>query len=191
MVYSPAGASFFSAGLPKSPPNVVPLVAVEVPGAGPSFFSLSLGGPNRLVVVVGAASFFSSGFTASLFVVTPNSPPPPVPPVPPNEKPPVAGGTGVDVPDVSGFLTPNKPVPSVGVVVEVEVEVVALSTGLGGSPKNPPGAGVVVVVDESPAGLGGPLNKLPVVALVFDDPPNRLPDVAAGFDQHGRESKGR
>ena len=156
-------------------------MVVEVLGAGPSFFSPSLGGPNRLVVAAGAASFFSSGFGASLFVVvTPNSPPPPVPPVPPNEKPTVVGGTGVDVPDVSGFLTPNKPAPSAGVVVEVDVEVVALSTGLGGSPKNPPVAGVVVVVDESPGGLGGPLKKPPVVVPVFDDPVNRLLDVAGG-----------
>ena len=130
-------------------------------------------------MIAGAGSFFSSGFAASLFVV-PNSPPPPVPPVPPNEKPTVIGGTGVDVPDVSGFLAPNKPAPSDGVIVEVDVIVVALSTGLGGSPKNPPAAGVVVVVDESPAGFGGPLNKLPVVVPVFDDPVNRLLDVAAG-----------
>ena len=133
-------------------------------------------------MVVGAGSFFSSGFAAFLFVV-PNSPPPPVPPVPPNEKPTVIGGTGVDIPDVSGFLTPNKPAPRAGVVVEVDVVVVALSTGLGGRPKNPPAAGVVVVVDESPAGFGGPLNKLLVVVPVFDDPENRLLDVAAWCGQ--------
>lgn len=170
------GVSFFSAGLPKSPPNVEPLVVVEV--AVPSFFSLPPEGPNR-PVTMGVASFFSSGFAGSLFVsVTPNSALPPVPPVPPREKPPVPGGAGVDVPDVSGFLTLNKPAPNAGAAVEVEVEVVALSTGLGGSPKNPPVAGVVVVVvaDASP-GLG-PKNP-PVVVLVLDGPPNRLPDVAA------------
>ena len=131
-------------------------------------------------MVAGAVSFFSSGFAASLFVaVVPNSPPPPVPPVPPNENPPEAGGTGVDVPGVSGFLPPNKPPPNAGVVVEVD-EVAALSAGLGGSPKIP---GAVVVVDESPAGLGGPLNRPPVVVLVFDCPPNRPPDVAAECGQ--------
>lgn len=82
--------SFFSSGLPKSPPNIEPLVAVEVPAAVPSFFSPSLEGPNRFVVIAGVASFFSSGFAASLFaVVVPNSPPPEVPPAPPKEKLPV------------------------------------------------------------------------------------------------------
>ena len=145
--------------------------------------------------MVGGASFFSSGFAGSLFApVTPNNALPLVPPVPPREKPPVAGGAGVDVPDASDFLTPNKPAPNDGAVVEVDVEVVALSAGLGGSPKNPPVAGVIVVVDESP-GLGaepnnppvvfvldGPPNNPPVVVLVLGGPPNRPPDVAA---EHG------
>ena len=101
--------------------------------------------------MVGVASFFSSGFAASLFVVVaPNNP---LPLVPPTEKPPVAGGVDVDAADVSGFFAPNKPPPNTGVVVVVDVEGVALPTGFGGSPKNPAPAGVVVVVDESPAGL--------------------------------------
>ena len=91
VVCSPAGVSFFSSGLANNPPpNVEPLVAVEVAAGAPSFLSPSLGRPNRLVVVVGVASFFSSGFATSLFaVVVPKSPPPVVPPVPPNEKLPV------------------------------------------------------------------------------------------------------
>ena len=186
VVRSPAGVSFFSSGLVNNPPpNVEPLVAVKLPAGAPSFFSPSLGRPNRLVVVVGVASFFSSGFAASLFVVVvPKSPPPAVPPVPPNEKPPVFWGTGVDVLDVSGFwvLPNNPPPPNAGVVAEVEVEVAALSAGFGGSPKNPPGAGavVVVVVDESPADLGGPPNSPPVVVVALSDPPKRPPDVAVG-----------
>ena len=180
---SPVGVSFFSSGLANSPPKVEPLVAVEVPAVVPSFFSPSLGRPKRLVVVMGVTSFLSSGFAASLFVVVvPKSPPPVVPPVPPNEKPPAVGGTGVDAPEVSGFWTPNSPPPNAGVVVEVDVEVVALSAGLGGSPKNPPAAGMIVVVaaDGSPAGLGGPQNNLP----------KRLPDVTIKCDKH-RESEGQ
>jgi hypothetical protein len=178
-----AGVSFFSAGLPKSPPNVEPLVVVEGPAAAPSFCPPSLGGPNRLVVVAGVVSFLSSGFVAGLFVVGPNNPPPVVPPVPPKAKLPVVGGTGVDVPEVSGFLAPNKPPPNAGVVVEVAVEVAVLSAGLGGSPKIPPVAGVVVAVDESPAGLGGPPNNPPGVGFAPGGPPNRLPEVAAKRDQ--------
>lgn len=53
---------------------------------------------------------------------------------------------GVEVPDGSVFLTSSKLAPNTGVVVEVEVEVVVLSTGLGGSEKNTLVAGVVVVV---------------------------------------------
>jgi len=106
-VWSPVGVSF-SAGLPKSPPNVDPPVAVEVPIAVPSCFSPSLGRPNGLLVVLGMA--------------------------------------GVEVPDGSVFLTSSKLAPNTGVVVEVEVEVVVLSTGLGGSEKNTLVAGVVVVV---------------------------------------------
>ena len=188
---SPVGVSFFSSGLANSPPKVEPLVAVEVPAVVPSFFSPSLGRPKRLVVVMGVTSFLSSGFVASLFVVVvPKSPPPVVPPVPPNEKPPAVGGTGVDAPEVSGFWTPNSPPPNAGVVVEVDVEVVALSAGLGGSPKNPPAAGMVVVVvaDGSPAGLGGPPNNPPVVAPVLSG--KRPPDVAIKCDQH-RESEGQ
>jgi len=191
VVRSPASVSFFSAGFPKSPPIVEALVAVEVPAAAPSFFSPSLVRPNKPAVVAGVASFFSSGLVTSLFaVVAPNSPPPVVPPVPPKDKPLVVGGTGVDVPDVSGFLTPNKPPPNACVVVvEVDVEAVALSAGLGGSPKNPPVVGMVGVADESPAGLGGPPKNPPVV-LVLGGPPNRPPDVAAEHDQH-RGSKGQ
>ena len=180
-MYSPAGVSFFSSGLPKSPPNVEPVVAVKIPVAL-SFFSLSFGGPNRFVVVAGVASFFSSGFIASLFaVVVPNNPPPEVPPVPEGGKEPTAERTGVDVPNVSGFLAPKKPPPSAGVVAEVEAEAVVESTGLGGSPKNPVVAGVVVlvVVDESPAGFGGPPNSPPVVVLVLGGPPKRPLEVAA------------
>lgn len=81
-------------------------------------------------------------------------------------------------------MTPNKLLPN-PVVVE---EVVVLSVGLGGSPKNPPVAGapptVVVVVDESPAGLGGPPNNPPAVVFVLGGPPKRPPDVAAEGDQH-------
>lgn len=169
----------FSAGLPKSPPNVEPLVVVGVPEAAPSFFS-SLGGPNRLAEVAGTASFFSSGFAASLFAgAPPNSPPPPVPPVAPKGKLPGS--------DASGFFTPNRLPPDAGVVVEVDVEGVALSAGLGGSPKNPPVAGtvvvVVVVVDESLAGLGGPPNNPPVVVLVLGVPPNSPLVVATGGNQ--------
>jgi len=183
----PASVSFFSAGLPKSPPSVELLVAVDVPTAAPSFFSPSLGGPNSPVVVAGVASFFSSGFITSLFAVgAPNSPPPVVPPVPPREKPPAFEGAGVDAPDVSGFLTPNKPPPNAGVVVEV----VVLSTGLGGSPKNPPVAGVAVVADESPAGLGGPPNNPPVVVLVLGGPPNRPPDIPVERDQDRGSKQG-
>ena len=177
-MYSPAGVSFFSSGLPKSPPNVEPVVAVKIPVAL-SFFSPSFGGPNKFVVVAGVASLFSSGFVTSLFaVVAPNSPPPEVPPVP---EEPAAERTDVDVPNVSGFLTPNKPPPSAGVVAEVEAEVVVESTGLGGSPKNPVVAGVVVlvVVDESPAGFGGPPNSPPVVVFVLGGPPKKPLDVAA------------
>jgi len=77
VVHPPAGVS--SAGLLKSPPNVEPLVAIEVPVVTPSFFSPSLEGPNRLVVVTGVESFFSSGFVPSLFaVLIPNRPPPAV-----------------------------------------------------------------------------------------------------------------
>lgn len=155
-----------SAGLPKRPPNVEPLVAIEVPAAVPSF-----GGPNKLVVVAGAASFLSSGFVASLLVVTPNNPPPLVPP---REKPPVAVGPV----EVSGFLAPNKPPPNPVVVVEVDAEVAALSAGFGGSPKSPPPVEVVVFVDKSPVGLGGPPNNPPGVVFVFSEPPNILLEVA-------------
>lgn len=177
MVFLPAGVSFFSAGLPKSPPNVELLVAAEVPGTVPFFLSPSLGGPNRLVEVAGVVSFFSSGFVASLLVAGPNSPPPAVPP---KEKPPVVGGTGVEVPEVevSGFLGPNKPPPNAGVAVEVEVEVVALSAGFWGSPKIPVVAGVVADVDESPVGLGWPPNNPSDVLFVLGGPPNRPPEVA-------------
>ena len=185
--YLPPGVSFLSAGLPKSP-NVEPLVAVEVPAAVPSFLSPSFGGPNRFVVMVGVASFLSSGFVASLLRVAPNSPPPVVPPAPPMEKPPGAGGTGDDVPEASGFFAPNKLLPNPEVVVEVDV-VVALSVGLGGSPKSPPAVEVVVFVDESPAGLGGPPNRPPGVVFVFSGPPKRLPEVAAKYDQHQQESR--
>jgi hypothetical protein len=173
----PVVVSFFSVGLPKSPPGVDTLVVVEVLATVPSFLSPSLGGPNRFVVVAGVLSFFSSGFVASLFVAAPNSPPPVVPPVPPKEKLPVVGGAGVDVPEVSGFLAPNKLPPNAGVVVEVEAEVV-LSAGFWGSPKIPPVAGVVVGVDESPAGLGGPPNNPLDVVVVLNGPPNRPPEVA-------------
>ena len=206
---SPAGASFFASGLLKSPPNVEPVVIVDVPGAVPSFFSPSLGGPKMFVVVAGVASFFSSGFVASLFAgVTPNSP------ADPKEELPVVGGTGVDVLDVSGILAPSKPplnagvvveadvgatpsaglggspknpLPNAGTVVWVDAEVVALSTGLGGSPRKPPGAGVVV--DKPLGGLGPPPKNPPVVVLVVDGPPKRPPDVAIESDQH-QESNG-
>lgn len=112
-----------------------------------------------------------------------------VPPVPPKEKPPVLWGTGVEVPGVSGFFVPNKPPPNAGVVVVVvveveaaEVEVVALSAGFWGSPNIPPVAGVVVDVDESPAGLGGAPNNPPDVLLLPSGPPNRLPEVATKHD---------
>ena len=180
MASLPAGVSFFSAGFPKSPPNAEPLVKAVVPTAVPSFLSPSLGGPNRDVVIVGVVSFFSSGFVASLLVAAPNSPPAVVPPVPPKGRPPVVGGTGVEVPEASGFLVPNKLPPSPGAVVEVELT--ALSAGFGGSPKIPPVAGVVVDVDESPAGLGGPPNKPPTVVFVLGGPLNRLPGVAAKKD---------
>jgi hypothetical protein len=179
-VASLAGVSFFSTGLPKRPPSVELVVVVEVPGAGPSFLSPSFGGPNRLMVVAGVVSFFSSGFAASLFVVVvPNSPPPPVPPIPPKGIPPVVGGTGVDVPGVSGFLAPNKLPPNPG--AGAEVEVVTLSVGFGGSAKNPPVAGAAVVVDESPPGFGGPPNK-PLVVVMLGSPPNRPLEVAVKHD---------
>ena len=180
-MYLPAGASFFSAGLPKSPPSVELLVAVEGPAAVLSFFSPSFRGPNRLVVVTGAVSFFSSGFAASLFV--PNSPPPIVPPVPGKARPPVVEGTAVDVPEFSGFLAPNKPPLNPEVVVEVEVGVAILSAGLGGSPKIPPVAGVVAVVEESPAGLDIPNSPLDVVFV------NRLPEVATNAVNTNRKSE--
>lgn len=167
----PAVVSFFSAGLPKSPPGVKPLVAVEVLAIVPSFLSLSLGGANRFVVVAGVVSFFSSGFVPCLIAGGPNRPPAPVPP--PKEK---LGVTDVVVPEVSGFLEPNKLPLNAGVIVGVEVEV-ELSAGLGGSPKNPPVV-AVVGVDESPAGLVGPPNNPPDVAFVFNGAPNRFPEVA-------------
>ena len=132
--------------------------------------------------MVDVASFFSSGFAASLFVVViPNNP---LPPVAPKGELPVVGGTGADVPGVSGFLVPNRP-------PNVDVEVAVLSAGLGGSPKNPPVAGAVVVVDESPGGLGGPPNNPPPAVLVLGGPPSKLPEVAAGCGQHQRESEVR
>jgi hypothetical protein len=188
VVHLHPGVSFFSAGLPKSPPNVEPLVAVEVPATAPSFLSPSLVGPNRFVTVAGVVSFFSSGFVASLLMVAPNSPPPVVPPAPPIEKPPVVGGAGEDVPGVSGFFKPNKLPPNPGVVVEVDVGV-AVSAGLGGSPKIPPVVEVVVFVDESPAGLGGPPNRPPDVVFVLSGAPNRPPEVATKHDQHQRGSE--
>lgn len=126
----------------------------------------------------GAASFFSSGFVASLLVVTPNSPGPVVPPVPARGKLPIVGGTGVDIPGVSGFFVPKKPLPKAGVVVEVEVEAVTPSAGLGGSPKNPPVPGVVVDVNELLGGLGGPPNSPSDVLFVPSDPLNRPPEIA-------------
>jgi len=108
--------------------------------------------------------------------------------------------------DASDVLVPNKPLPSPGVVVEVDAEVVALSAGFGGSPNNPLPTVAVVVADESPGGFGGPLkkpptagagspaglggrpNNPPVVVLVLCVPPNS--DGAAECGQHRRESKG-
>lgn len=134
-------------------------------------------------MVAGVASFFSSGFAESLFVVVvPSSPP--VPPDTPKAKPPVVGGTGVDVPDASGFLIAKKLLPNAGVAVEVDAEVVMLSAGLGGSPRNPPSEGVVVVVVGPLAGLEAPLNNVLVVVLVLGNPLKILLDPAVEGDQH-------
>ena len=183
MVRSPGGVSFFSSVLLNIPPNVGPLVIVKVPEPAPSFFSPSVERPKILAVVTGVASFFSPGFAV------PSSPPPVVPPGAPKAKPPVVEGTGVNVPDASGFLIAKKLLPNAGVAVEVDVEVVVLSAGLEGSPRNPPSVGVavVVVVDGPLAGLGAPPNIVPVVVLVLGNPPKIL-DAAIGADQH-QESK--
>lgn len=135
------------------------------------------------------ASFFSSGFAESLFVVVvPSSPPPVVPPGVPKAKPPVVGGTGVEVPDASGFFAKKLP-PNAGVAVEVDAEVAVLSAGLGGSPRNPPSEGVVLVVVGPLAGLEAPLNNVPVAVLVLGDPPKILVDMPVEGDQH-REPEG-
>ena len=107
------------------------MLYVEVPVGAPSFFSQLLERPERLVVLVGVASLFSSDFAASLFAeVVQKGPPTAVPSAPP-EKPPVVWGTGIDVPEVSGFwVLPNNPPQNPGAAAEVDVEVAALSAGL-------------------------------------------------------------
>jgi len=83
-------------------------------------------------MVAGVVPFFPSGFAESLFAeAVQKIPLPVVLPVPP-EKPPVVWRAGIDVPEVSGFwVLPNNLIPNAGVVVEVDVEVAALSAGFG------------------------------------------------------------
>ena len=128
VVRSPARVSFFSSGLANSPPNVEPLVAVEVPVGAPSF---SRRPQEDRTACSGGGSSVLLLFRLRNILVCGSSPPPAAPPVSPKEKPPVVWGTGVDVPDVSSFWVPNNPPPNVGVVVEVDVEVAPPSAGLG------------------------------------------------------------
>ena len=117
---SPAGVSFFSSGLANGPPNVESPVAVCQGTSRSAVFFLTVIGKTEEACSGGGSGVLL--FRIRRILVFGGSP----------KNPPVVWGTGVNVPDVSGFwVLLNNPPPNAGVVIEVDVEVAALSANLG------------------------------------------------------------